>query len=793
MVFTLVEINMMMINIRKVAVLGSGVMGSQIGAHFANAGIPVVFFDLKSPDNPNAIPDKSIANLSKLNPNPVASKRSFNYISVANYDDSLDQLRDCDLIIEAIAERMDWKLDLFHKVAPYISQNAILATNTSGLSITELAASLPEQLRHLFCGIHFFNPPRYMPLVELIPHAGTASHILPSLESFLVTCLGKSVVKAKDTPNFIANRIGVFSMLAVVHYAEKFNIPFEVVDQLTGKNLGRAKSATFRTADVVGLDTFVHVVETMTAKCKDGFEHSYVIPDWLNKLIKAGALGQKTKAGIFRKDKDGIKVIDVVADDYRLADKKADKDVLAILQQKSWADKLAGLHNSDHPEAQFLWSTFRDLFHYCATLVGEIADTPRDMDLALRWGFGWKEGAFEIWQQAGWPQISQWIQDDISAGKAISNKPLPEWVAQFGDGVYIDGLHYDYKHGKLVELALLPVYQRQLFPELLLNEKNTIKREVLYENDGVVLWHTGDNVGILSFKTKMCTIGMNVLNGIEEALKVAEEKCQAMVIWQEKDIFSAGANLEEFGFAIMMNGVEAVDEIIGRGHQIIANQIRYSRIPVVAAVKGYTFGGGCEIMLHCDAVVAALESYIGLVEAGVGLLPGWGGTTEMALRASQAADPWQDLTKRYQNLAMAKVATSAREAQEMGFLRDSDIVVMNSREILLIAKEKAKFLALSGYLPPVKTRFSIFGEQGIATINALLINMYAGKQISDHDYLIARNIAEVMCGGKVDKGSIVTEDWLLNLEKNRFAELATSEKTAERIQHMLETGKPLRN
>ena len=779
--------------ISKVAILGSGVMGSQIGAHFANAGIPVILFDLKIPENPNAIAEKSVANLAKLNPNPVASTRSFQYISVANYDDSLEELRSCDLVIEAIAERMDWKLDLFHKVAAYINPQAILATNTSGLSVTEIANSLPENLRSNFCGIHFFNPPRYMPLVELIPHAGTASHVLPELETFLVTYLGKSVIEAKDTPNFIANRVGVFSMMAIVHYAEKYKIPFEVVDQLTGKNLGRAKSATFRTADVVGLDTFVHVVETMTNKCQDGFEHSYVIPEWLEKLIKAGSLGQKTKAGIFRKDKDGIKVIDTINGQYIPADKKANPDVLAILQQKSWADKMAALHNSSHPEAQFLWSTFRDLFHYCACLLGEIADTPRDIDLALRWGFGWKEGPFEIWQQSGWQQVSNWINEGIASGETIASRELPAWVNNQKDGVYVDGKHYNFAKQSLVNLELLPVYKRQIFPELLLNEKVDVKKEVLYENDGVVLWHTGDDIGILSFKTKMCTIGMNVLNGIDEALTIAENKCQAMVIWQEKDIFSAGANLEEFGFAIMMNGVEAVDEIIGKGHQIIANKIRYSRIPVVAAVKGYTFGGGCEIMLHCDAVVAALESYIGLIEAGVGLLPGWGGTTEMALRASQALDPWQDLTKRYQNLALAKVASSAREAQEMGFLRESDTIVMNSREVLLIAKERAKYMALAGYLPPNKGKFTVFGEQGMATINALLVNMYAGKQISDHDYLIAKNIAEVMCGGKVDKGSIVSEDWVLNLEKARFAELAISDKTAARIQHMLETGKPLRN
>ncbi len=780
--------------IRKVAILGAGVMGSQIGAHFANGCVPVVLFDLKSTTgNANAIGEKALANLEKLNPNPLASKKALDYISIANYEDNLEILRECDLIIEAIAERLDWKADLFHKIAPFVHSNAIVASNTSGLSIEELANNLPNELRANFCGIHFFNPPRYMPLVEVIPHRGTNHEIMPALETFLVSNLGKSVIEAKDTPNFVANRIGVFSMMAILIHADEFKIPFEVVDQLTGKNLGRAKSATFRTADVVGLDTFVHVVDTMLDKCKDGFEHSYQVPKWLNKLIQAGALGQKTKAGIYRKDSDGIKVIDPASGEYRPSNKKAHPDVLAILQKRSWAEKLAALHDSDIPEAQFLWATFRDLFHYMAVLMGEIADTPSDMDFALRWGFGWKEGAFEIWQQAGWQQVAKWIEADIAQGKTIASLPLPRWVSDLDEGVYVQNKHFNYKEGKLVDLVLPEVYKRQVFPDLLLNESVGVSEHILYENDGVRLWHTGDNIGILSFKSKMCAIGMSVLKGIDEAITVAEEKCQAMVIWQEKDIFSVGANLEEFGFAIMMNGQEAVDEIISEGHRIIANKIRYSKIPVVAGVRGYTFGGGCEIMLHCDAVVAALESYIGLVEAGVGLLPGWGGSTEMAVRASLAQDPWQDLTKRYQNLAMAKVATSAREAQEMGFLRESDTIVMNSREVLMVAKERAKYMALSGYRPMVKPKVTVFGKQGIATINALLVNMHKGAQISDHDYLIAKNIAHVMCGGELDKASIVTEDWLLNLEKSKFAELALSEKTAARIQYMLENGKPLRN
>ena len=780
--------------VRKVAVLGAGVMGAQIAAHFANARISVVVYDLKAKQGkPNDLVDRSIANLKKVNPKPLASNTSLDYIVTANYDDGLALLKDCDLVIEAIAERLDWKEDLYKKIAPFINDNTIVASNTSGLSIESLSECFPQQLRHNFCGIHFFNPPRYMSLVELIPHSTTSAELLINLETFLVTSLGKNVIVAKDTPNFIANRVGVFSMLAACIHTENFQIPLEVVDKLTGKDLGRAKSATFRTADVVGLDVFAHVVKTMTDNCKDGFEQCYNLPKWVSSLIDNGALGQKTKAGFYKKEAGVIKVIDVVSGQYREANQKASEEVLTILREKDWATKLDKLHASTAKEAQFLWACFRDIFHYAAVLLGQIADTPRDIDLAIRWGFGWKEGVFEIWQQAGWLKVANWIKEDIASGKSLAKVALPSWVDSLDAGVYQNNQHYNIVEKKLVNRKQLPVYSKQLFPDLVINEKADIVAETLYENDGVKLWHSSDNIGILSFKTKMCAIGMDVLNGIEAAIKVAEDKCIAMVIWQEKEIFSVGANLEEFGFAIMMNGEEAVDEIIQRGHEVVVNQIRYSKIPVIAAVKGYAFGGGCEIMLHCDGVVAALESYVGLIEAGVGLLPGWGGTTEMALRASQAIEPWKDFERRYKNLAMAQVATSAYEALEMGFLREADTIVMNSREILYVAKQRAYFMAVSGYRPPVKPKFAVFGEQGIATVSGLLANMYAGKQISDHDLLIAKNIAITMCGGEIERDSVVSEDWVLSLEKANFKQLAVSQKTADRIQHMLEKGKPLRN
>nr|WP_119342836.1 3-hydroxyacyl-CoA dehydrogenase/enoyl-CoA hydratase family protein [Facilibium subflavum] len=783
------------LSIQKVAVLGAGVMGAQIAAHFANAHIPVFLFDLKAKEGAsNSLIQDAIKRLEKLKPNPLGLKSNTDYITPANYEDDLQKLSECDFVIEAIAERLDLKEALYEKISPFIKTQAIIATNTSGLSIDTLANHVPASLRASFCGVHFFNPPRYMPLVELIAHAHTSKDVLDQLEIFLTRKLGKSIIRAKDTPNFVANRLGVFSMLVSCFYTTKYDIPLDVVDKLTGKKLGRAKSATYRTADVVGLDIFAHVVDTMKQNLKDGWQEIYQIPSWLQALIDEGALGQKTKKGLYLKDKEGIKVLDLHTKTYRPSDKKPDQAVLDILGEKDWGVKLDKLRQSDMPEAQFLWACFREMFHYAASLVGEISNYPRDMDMAIRWGFGWQEGIFEIWQQAGWQKVTQWLEEEINEGKTLCDKPLPKWVYQLGDGVYKDNKQFSYTDGRLIKRPQLSVYNRQLIQDMVVSETPAIKTTTLFENPGVKLWMIDDNgIGILSFKSKMCAIGMAVLEGISQALKVAEAKCKAMVIWQEKDVFSVGANLEEFGFSFMMNGESAVYEVIQKGHEVITQQLRYSKIPVVAAVKGFAFGGGCEIMLHCDAVVAAHESYIGLVEAGVGIIPGWGGTKEMARRASLAQDPWKDFEKRYKNLAMAEVATSAYEAIDKGFLRDSDTVVMNTKEILSVAIQKAAFLAYCNYQPPLKQPFKVFGETGIATVKGLLVNMRDGNQISAHDYKIACNLADAMCGGEIEKDTWVSEDWVLKRELENFVELALSDKSAARMQHMLETGKPLRN
>ncbi|HOW63365.1 MAG TPA: 3-hydroxyacyl-CoA dehydrogenase family protein, partial [Candidatus Contendobacter sp.] len=471
-------------SIRRVAVLGAGVMGAQIAAHLANADVPVVLFDLPAKEgDPNGIVTKAIASMVKLSPAPFATKERAELIQPANYDQHLEELRSCDLLIEAIAERPDWKADLYKKITPYLNDRAILATNTSGLPLSMLAESVPENVRPRFCGIHFFNPPRYMALVEVIPCQTTNPAILDLLETFLVSTLGKGVIRAKDTPNFIANRIGVFSMAATMHHTQAFGLGLDLVDALTGPAIGRPKSATFRTADVVGLDTLGHVIKGSALALKqDPWRQYFVAPAWLDALIAKGALGQKTKAGIYASK--GKQVLDPVAGAYKDAGAKPDAAVQAILKIKNPAEKFAALRASDHPEAQFLWAIQRDVFHYAAVLLAEIADTARDIDLAIRWGFGWSMGPFEIWQAAGWRQVAEWIEEDIAAGKAMTKTPLPAWVKQV-DGVHRPEGSYSASEDAYKPRSTLPVYQRQPYPELVLGEAPHRYGETVWENSGV--------------------------------------------------------------------------------------------------------------------------------------------------------------------------------------------------------------------------------------------------------------------------------------------------------------------
>ena len=790
--------------VRKAAVLGAGVMGAQIAAHFANAEVPVVLFDLPAREgDPNGIVRRAIDALKKLEPSPLATKDRVDYIDAANYSQHLDQLRDCDLIIEAIAERTEWKDDLYRQIAPFVSPAAIVASNTSGLSIKRLSEGLPEALRSRFCGIHFFNPPRYMPLVELISTNATNLALLDDLEGWLVSRLGKGIVRARDTPNFVANRVGVFSMLAVMHHTQRLGLGFDVVDSLTGPIIGRPKSATYRTADVVGLDTLAHVVKTMQDTLPTDPWHGYFgVPAWLTALIGQGALGQKTRCGIFRKDGRAIKVLDLTLQAYRDSAAHIDPSVLAILKNRDPAGKFAQLRASEQPQAQFLWAIFRDIFHYAAYHLADIADNARDLDFAMRWGFGWSEGPFESWQAAGWLAIAEAVRADINAGRAMSQAALPAWV--FGR-VAQEGVHgaqgsYSASADAYRPRSTLPVYQRQIFPEQLLGE-NTIAGSTVWENDGVRMWtlpQIDAGIAIVSVKTRNHTLGRDVIVGLQEAVARAEADYQGLVLWHEAP-FAFGANLKEVAEAIAAGDFDLLERYVGE-FQNASMCLKYAKVPVIAAVQGMALGGGCEFIMHATKRVIALESYIGLVEAGVGLIPAGGGCKEFAIRAAQQAartagnDPFEFIQPVFMTIAMATVSKSGAQARELGFAVDTDRIVFNAHELLYVALREARALAEAGYYPRLSPRaIKVAGRTGIANCVMLLANMKEGGMISAHDYAVAKAAATALCGGDIETGSLVDEQWLLTVERKLFVELLKNPKTQQRIQHLLETGKPLRN
>ena len=830
--------------VRKAAVLGAGVMGAQIAAHLANAGVETLLFDLAasgeaaSGAGANAVAARAIAGLRKLSPAPLAAPELAATIRAADYDHDLPLLAECELIIEAIAERLDWKHALYARIAPHVSAHAVLASNTSGLSIGSLAEPLPASLQARFCGVHFFNPPRYMQLVELVPTAHTRAEVLDQLETFLTSTLGKGVVRALDTPNFIANRMGVFGMIAVMTQAQRHGLSVDVVDDLTGARLGRAKSGTYRTADVVGLDTLAHVIRTMEDGLPaDPFHPHYATPELLQALLAAGALGQKSGAGFYRKDGKNILRIDpsralalaqqarsagvpIAASDwaqaYVAAGAKADETVARILKKKDARERMALLRESSNPQARFLWSVMRDSWHYAATHLSAVAASARELDCALRWGFGWGEGPFELWQQAGWGAVAQWIAQDIAAGQALATTPLPAWVFE-GPVAQRGGVHQPEGSwapgpqaqggagGVFLAPTLLPVAQRQLFPVALVGAAAADpKRDghTAYEDESVRLWTLArsgfDDVLILSLKTKMHLINQGVSDGLERAVALAESAYRALVIWSPDEPFCAGADLESSLPVFMQGGASAVEVEVAKLQQRML-RMRYAQVPVLAAVQGMALGGGCEIALYCCQRVVALESYLGLVEVGVGLIPAAGGLTYGARMAAQWQAQASDasllhgLRRYFQAAAMASVSTSALEARALGYVLASDPVVFNPRELLWVAIRQAQALADAGYRPPQRARFRAAGRDVAATLQASVVNLRDGGLASGHDAHLACTIAEVICGGDVDAGTEVDEPWMMALERRAFTSLLGHPKTQERIMGLLQTGKPVRN
>lgn len=782
--------------IERVAVLGAGVMGAQIAAHCVNAGFPTLLFDLASEaGSSNAIVEKAIRQLATLKPMPLATADTASLIQIKNYDEHLEELSACCLVIEAIAERLDWKEALYKKISPYLASDAILVTNTSGLSIEVLAQSLPKEQRARFCGVHFFNPPRYMHLIELIPSLSTPTSLLDDLETWLTRFLGKGIIRAKDTPNFIANRVGVFSLLATIHHAARYGIAPDVVDALTGPLIGRPKSATFRTLDVVGLDTMAHVIKTMQEQLiSDPWHAHFKLPHWLEELIKAGHLGQKVGQGIYRKQGKAIEVYNAEQKTYVSINGVVSEAVQAIMTIKDPQEKMQRLFTSEDTQAQFLTACLTDLFHYAAFHLEIIAHSTRDVDLALRFGFGWQQGPFETWQDMGLSFVLKHLEQYQKNSQLLAKAPFPQWLYSI-DAFYTAAGSFSPLSHQYIRAYTLPVYKRQFFPPRGLGEKS-ISKDIWYENDAICLWRLTSDVAVISFKSKANSISQAVIDGCHEALDKVHRQCQGIIIYQDDaNCFSAGANLQQVAELIRTHQLVTLENMIKQFQQLMM-RIKYSPIPIVAALRGKALGGGCELMMHCCRTVAAFESYPGLVETGVGLIPAGGGTKEMALRASQWSthgDLMTYIQPFFEQLAMARVASSAKEALNQGYLQKTDTIIMHREEVLYTALATVRYLQESNYHPPLSTPIKIAGREGKAMLEAGLINWLEGGFISKNDYLLATELAHVLCGGDAYEGQLVDEKWLLSLERMAFMKRAEHPSTELRIMHLLETGKPLRN
>ncbi|MBT7149686.1 MAG: 3-hydroxyacyl-CoA dehydrogenase/enoyl-CoA hydratase family protein [Thiotrichales bacterium] len=802
----------------KIAVLGSGTMGGQIAAHFANLGFDTLMFDTSE----EAL-SKSLAMMKKLKPTPFASPSVSASIKTATYD-NLDALSSCDFIIESIVENLDIKKQLFKKISPHVNDNAVLVTNTSGLSIQQIAETSPESLRSRIFGVHFFNPPRYMPLVELIRTSYSDESLLNKAEGFITSALGKEVVYAKDSPAFVANRIGVFSFMAVLKHAENFNLPADTVDALTGKRIGRPVSATFRTLDVVGLDVMANVVKNIYENAKDDpWIELFKIPDWIEALIEKGSLGSKTRKGIYEKIGKDIRVFDPNDGEYRLSDKTISSKVKKILKDcGSIENALLELSKSDDPQAQFLWSVHRDVFHYTAFHLEHIAETARCVDLALKSGFAWQKGIFEQVQITGWSQVRELLNKDLKEGKTLSSQALPAWVMD-QPFVYSDEGAFDPNKSQFIPRSSHPVYERHLNKALLNGEKQN-QFDILIDAESTKLIDIGNGIASVSFKTKMNVLSSSVLTELPECLDYLENNgFHALVFRQEQEHFCAGANLYEVISAVKLGLLEKDPGIASKAKkkafevmhpelpklgklysikktvrmlQDLLMRLKHGKILTIAAVDGLALGGGCELLLHCNKVVASMNSYIGLVEVGIGALPAGCGSKEMALRAylnKESDDIFPLLSKHFEQIAMAKVSASALEAREMGYLTSEDVIIANPNELLYVAKHQALAMLESGFRPPLDDTFKVVGKAGHANIMAQVVNLFEGHFMSEHDKYCISSLAKVMTGSLVEENTVVNSKMILDLERKYFVELLGTQKTQDRIEYMLRNSKPLRN
>ena len=784
--------------IKKVAVLGSGVMGSRIACHLAQTGSEVLLMDLPSSEGPrNSIADGHLKTALKSNPSPIYSKRFAKRITTGNFDDDLPKLAQCDWIIEVIVERLDIKQQLFERVEKHRAPGTLITSNTSGIPIAQLSEGRSEDFQAHFCGTHFFNPPRYLPLLEVIPGPKTQEDVLAFFMDYGERILGKQAVLCKDTPAFIANRVGVFAIQALFHTVSEMGLSVEAVDKLIGPVMGRPKSATFRTCDVVGLDTLVHVANGVASNCPEDERQSvFAIPNYVQHLVDNNMLGSKSGAGFYKKIKNAEGKSEILALDLKTLEYRSKEKVkFATLDQAKGVDNLAKrtqlLFNGKDVAGTFYRSIFADVFAYVANRIPEISDEPYRIDDALRAGFGWELGAFESWDAIG-----------FEAGlKAITDKGLtvPAWVTSFQAA----GHTAFYRNSNGVRECWNPATESF---EALPGQDARItlawlpESATVWSNSGVTLQDLGDGILNVAFHTKMNSIGSEVIEGLNKAVDLAESSSdwRGIVVSNEGAQFSAGANVGMIFMLAVEQEWEELDHAV-RVFQTTMMRMRYSGIPVVAAPHQLALGGGCELCLHADKVIAHAETYMGLVEFGIGVIPAGGGTKEFVLRLN---DELHDgdmrinrLRDRFLTIGQAKVATSANEAFEYGYLREGiDEVVVNRRDQIARAKRAAVELAEAGYTQPVQRKdITVAGQEGLGIVYVGAHSMKSGNYISEHDQLISEKLGFVMCGGDLSSRTDVSEQYLLDLEREAFVSLCMQRKTLERMQSLIQKGKILRN
>lgn len=808
----------MTLKIRRAAVLGAGVMGAQIAAHLASAGIRTYLLDLPANEPPKdpkqaLLVGKNIRSqrailavehLKQLKPSPLVSLSVLPNIIPGNFEDDWSVLAEADWIIEAVVERLDIKKDIHKRISEVARPHVPVSTNTSGIPLKDICKDLPEHYQQAFLGTHFFNPPRYMKLVEVIGHERSDELLLKKLSMWISERLGKGVVDASDTINFIANRIGALSIQARYKHMEDLGLNVSTVDALTGPLIGHPKSGTFRLLDIIGLDTFAHVTNNVYNLIKNDPFHSYfATPAFSKALIDQGAVGQKSpKGGFYQKSKNASgetvflvldikqgKHVEEEADDIPWAEEaKRHKDLYS---------RLNFIFSKSDKYAEFLWRIHRDVFSYSALLLEEIAHgEPRSLDNAMSWGFNWDAGPFQVWQGCGYEQILARMKKD--------DAKLPSWVKE---GVAFYEPAPQSKEwslaGPTVQLVAPNLAKKAIARKphefFLPKAQNGEDKRVVISNKSASLVDIGDGIACLTFHSKMNTLNDEIIEFIQKAVAAVSERFDGLVIANEGDNFSAGANLASVLDSIEKKDFAAIDRMI-RSFQGAVSLIKFAPFPSVSAPHALTLGGGCEVSLHASQVILANDTFAGLVEVGVGLIPAGGGTKELALRAydavsvSEGGDPMAFLRRAFMLIGMGRVSTSGLEAVEMGlYPRHTKVSISRDHQILrakLLVLEQLKF----GYAAPLpRTDIVVVGDPGIQTFKLALYNMVEGRQASAYDALIGEQVATVLCGGAVDGGSRVSEQYFLDLERNAFVFLCQQEKTKERIAYMLKTGKPLRN